>query len=103
MKFEIFFRKEAQIDLDEIFAWYEEQQQGLGIKFIDTVDKMLSKISSNPHFAFCIEEARSASLSRFPYDIIYLIDDYKLQVRVLAIIHQRRDPEWFRQRLRLLE
>ncbi len=84
MSYEILIRKEAQIDLDEIFAWYEEQQQGLGFRFIDAVDKILLKISINPDFAFCIEQdARSASLHRFPYDIIYVTDKKQGQVRVM--------------------
>jgi plasmid stabilization system protein ParE len=103
-EFKILIRKEAQVDLDEIFVWYEEQQQGLGLRFINAVDATLQKINTNPYFAFCVEqEARSASLHRFPYDVIYIIDDQKFQVRVIAVIHQRRDPKWFRQRLKLLE
>jgi hypothetical protein len=32
--FILLLRIEAQIDLDEIFMWYEEQQIGLGAQFI---------------------------------------------------------------------
>ena len=33
MSFELVLRKEAQLDLDEIFIWYEEQKMGLGFDF----------------------------------------------------------------------
>jgi plasmid stabilization system protein ParE len=104
VSFEIVVRQEAQIDLDEIFIWYEEQQRGLGLKFINAVDRIFSKISLNPDYCYCMEgDARSASLRKFPYDIIYRIDQQHSQIRVIAVIHQKRNPEWFRERLTLLE
>jgi hypothetical protein len=32
--FVIFLSKEAEIDLDESFIWYEEQKDNLGFEFI---------------------------------------------------------------------
>ena len=34
MSIELVLRKEAQLDLDEIFIWYEEQKMGLGFDFL---------------------------------------------------------------------
>jgi len=34
--FKIVSRKEAQLDLDEIFIWYEEHKGDLGFIFIDS-------------------------------------------------------------------
>ncbi len=39
MIFEIVLRREAQIDLDEIFIWYEEQKMGLGLDFINELKR----------------------------------------------------------------
>ena len=39
-------------------------------------------------------------IKRFPYEVIYRIDEPKMQIRILAVIHQHRDPEWFRKRSR---
>ena len=98
--FEIVLRKEAQLDLDEIFVWYEEQKEGLGFEFIDSFEKVLNKIAFNPYYAsFIIEDARGASLKRFPYEVIYRVDEDQWQVRIIAVIHQHRNPEWFRNRI----
>lgn len=100
MSFSIILRREAAIDLDEIFVWYEMQKQGLGFEFINQFERILDKIIHNPTYAsIIIEDGRSATLKRFPYEIIYLVDEPNQQVRIIAIIHQRRNPEWFRQRL----
>src|SRR3982751_5951176 len=98
--FGIVLRKETQFDLDEIFSWYEEQKEGLGFEFIDSFEEILNKIAFNPYYAsFILEDARSASLKRFPYEVIYRIDDNQQQVRIIAVIHQHRNPEWFRNRI----
>jgi plasmid stabilization system protein ParE len=98
--FEIVLRKDAQLDLDEIFVWYEEQKEGLGFEFIDSFEKVLNKIVSNPYYAsFILEDARGVSLKRFPYEVIYRVDESLRQVRIIAVIHQHRNPEWFRNRI----
>ncbi len=101
MSFEIVLRKEAQIDVDEIFIWYEEQRIGLGVEFINEFEKVLQKITTNPYYPSFIElDARSASLKRFPYQLIYRVDEARTQVRIIAVTHHRRSPQWFSQRRR---
>ena len=100
MGFEVLVRRKAQIDLDEVFVWYEEQKAGLGFEFLKEFENTVSKVRFNAQHASFIEaDARSTSLKRIPYDVVYTIDEAKSQVRIIAIIHQNRDPEWFRQRL----
>ena len=100
MNFQLIVTKAAEIDLDESFVWYEKQKEELGFAFILEFEKTLNKIMSNPFYPSLIEDdARSASLKRFPYTIIYRILTKQLQVRIIAVIHQHRDPEWIRTRL----
>lgn len=100
MSFEIVLRREAEIDLDEIFVWYEEQQPELGYRFLKDFERTLRKIERNPYHASYIEAyARGTSLKKFPYEVIYRIDINTRQVRIIAVIHHHRDPEWFRRRL----
>lgn len=99
MSFEIVLRKEAQIDLDEIFSWYEEQSAGLGLYFISEFENAITRITNNPYHASVVEgDARSVTLRKFPYEIIYRIDESQFKVRVIAVIHQHRDPAWFNER-----
>jgi plasmid stabilization system protein ParE len=77
------------------------QKTGLGFDFIRQFEYVLEKIFHNPHYpSFIIDDARSATMKRFPYEIIYRVDVIAQQVRIIAIIHQRRNPEWFRQRIK---
>ena len=67
MNFEVVLRSEAEKDLDEIFGWYEEQQLELGFKFLADFENTIRKILRNPVYAsFIIEDARGATLKKFP-------------------------------------
>ncbi|MFT4155440.1 hypothetical protein [Parafilimonas sp.] len=69
INFELVITRQAQINIDEIFVWYEEQPAGLGKKFIHGFEEILITINRNPYYASNIEkEARSASMKRFPYE-----------------------------------
>lgn len=99
MNYTIVLRREAQVDLNEIILWYEEQKQGLGLEFIYAFEDALNKIIRNPFYASFIEaDARGASLKKFPYQVIYRIADTKV-IRIIAIVHQHRNPSWFKNRL----
>jgi toxin ParE1/3/4 len=100
MNFKLIIKREAQIDLDEIFVWYEEKKIGLGFEFIEEFDKLTAKILNNPYFAAIITgDARAASPKRFPYDVVYRIDVLQKEIRVIAVSHQSRKPGWFKKRL----
>ena len=48
MTLEVRLRSEAEQDLADAAAWYEEQRQGLGHEFLDEVLTMLSSIAETP-------------------------------------------------------
>lgn len=76
------------------------QKAGLGFDFIKHFEETLQKIFNNPYYtATILKDARRTTLKRFPYEIMYRIKEQNLEVRIIAIIHQSRDPEWFRGRI----
>ena len=81
----------AQLDLEEIFIWYEMKKDNLGLAFMIDFDSTISKIKLNPFYASFIEgSARNASLKKLPYNIIYTVEE--TTVFVHAVIHQSRNP-----------
>ena len=86
MNWQVIVEKPAQLDIDEAFIWYEEQSVDLGFRFIQYLDEIIEAVIRNPYFAFVLsKDVRSASLSVFPYEVIYLIDEPKQTVFVLAV------------------
>lgn len=98
MAYELIIRPEAEQDLDDAFAWYEEKRQGLGHDFLLQINAGLRLLERSPLiFAEQYKGIRRHLIRRFPYKIFYRVDDRK--VIVLAAIYGGRDPQWIRKRL----
>jgi toxin ParE1/3/4 len=94
----------AEYDLAESMEWYELQQPGLGIDFFNEVDKAISFILKNPlAYAVCYKRKgvviRFAVLNRFPYVIVYSIDQVKEHLVIEAVWHTSRSPKNWKSRL----
>jgi toxin ParE1/3/4 len=88
---------EAQTELFEATLWYEQEQPGLGTRFEGAIDELLARLAS---FPFQFPEVRPGvrrGLTRtFPYAVYFQLREDS--VRVVAILHQRRDPKRWRRR-----
>lgn len=87
----------AEDELSESYDWYQEQQAGLGNRFYNEVNHYLTLLEENPYqFPIkYIEELRSASLTVFPFLIIYWIDEPNNIVFVISVFHTSRNPRVF--------
>ncbi len=98
MKYELIIKPEAEDDLAETFEWYEKRRKGLGHDFLLQIEASLRFIEKNPlAFPKKYEGARRHLLRRFPYAIIYHVEDSKIVV--LGVVYGGRDPKWIRKRI----
>lgn len=82
---------EAETDLANARAWYDLQRMGLGDEFLECVDEAFDSLRRTPDlFARVFDELRLVRVRRFPYLVVYRIDDD--QITVVAVYHSRRDP-----------
>ena len=44
----VYFRTEAESDIADAAAWYENQRVGLGVEFLDEILKTCDSIAENP-------------------------------------------------------
>jgi hypothetical protein len=66
--------------LQEAYSWYGKKKTGLGEEFPDEFEETINRVKRNPfHASFSDDRWRSATLKRFPYEIIYLIDEPNLK------------------------
>ena len=95
--FKIELLSQAEDELSDAYDWYEKQRTTLGDKFYIEISHYLNLIEHNPYqFPIkYVEELRSASLNKFPYLIIYWIDEINLVVFVNSIFHTSRNPKYF--------
>ena len=92
MKYLLTLRKEAELDINSAFEYYENQRFGLGHDFLLCVEEGLSKIERHPsHYKIIYKELRRIAIRRFPYRILYLVQNNR--VIVTAVFHARKDPQ----------
>ncbi len=90
-------RQEAERDLVEAHAWYEERVPGLGAEFLAVVEQTLEYMQENPdRFPLIYREVIRALIRRFPYGVFFVFNDQRISV--LAIMHTAREPGKWRQR-----
>jgi plasmid stabilization system protein ParE len=88
----------ARTDIAEAALWYNEQEAGLGVVFLDTVHARLQRIASNPRiFSLRRSEVRGAGLKKFPYTIYFKQTGDLIQI--IAMLHQSRDLSALDERL----
>jgi plasmid stabilization system protein ParE len=79
------------------YEWYESRSAGLGMSFLNEVERMMSEISENPQrFGFAEGTIREGLLSRFPFVVYYRV--LRDRVRILAVHHTSRDSSTWRTR-----
>jgi len=88
------FLEAAQTELDQAFEWYESQQKGLGVQFLNELDAAVRRMITYPKSYFLIgKEVRRCLVKRFPYGILYGIDADK--IIVVAVAHLHRKPDYW--------
>lgn len=98
MSLPLVYRRRVGRDLAEAFAYYEELVEGLGERFLGSVDSTFDAIERYPEmFAKVYGDVRRAVLSQFPYAVFYRIE--RERVVVFRVLHTARDPRaWPRPR-----
>ena len=88
----------ADLDVEAAFEWYENEQSGLGIEFLDELRATYSRVADGPRkYQELRGGIRRALLRRFPYAVYFGIETNI--VVVVAVLHASRDPaEWQRRR-----
>ena len=96
------FRPEVENDVDRAAKWYEDKQPGLGANFIDDIIRVFDSLAENPLLncrRHSSKDIRWKFAARFPYRIIYEVDEANRSVIVAAVLHAARADVHWRRRL----
>lgn len=97
MSFPVVFRDLASKDVRDARTWYETRMPGLGEQFLRSLQLVVGLIAEHPlACALIYKNIHRALLPGFPYALFYVV--FPDCVRVLACLHQRRDPKVIRKR-----
>jgi toxin ParE1/3/4 len=82
----------AKLDIFEAFLWYEDQRDGLGMRFEVSLEAAFARLTQNPLlFQIRYGDIRVHFIERFPYGIHYLIETD--EIKVIGVFHASRDPK----------
>lgn len=91
------YHPEASREIDEAFEWYESQNAGLGLKFIEEAETTVHRILNFPELHPTVfKNLRRAILPIFPYGVIYSTGEDSIEV--YAIAHLHRLPLYWKKR-----
>ena len=91
----------AEQELVEAVDYYNGQCPGLGFEFAAEVKKTFVRINDYPQaWPLISKRVHRCILNRFPYGVLYQIR--KDEIIVIAIMHVKRDPAVWQNRLAAL-
>ena len=91
------YHPSAKLEIQESARWYDRRVAGLGLEFLLEVKSAESKIQENPYTWPKYEaETKRFLLKRFPYSIIYLVTEERIQI--IAVAHYKRKPGYWKKR-----
>ena len=101
MSFRIAHEADAKAELRDAVAWYEQQSEGLGIRFVLEMDKVMAAVASQPlRFSKASRNSRKARVLGWPYTVYFAVNEEHQEVKVIAVWHGARNPADLRRRLK---
>ncbi len=95
--FNIEFHPEALAEADAAVLWYKARSPAAAEAFLAEIDSTLSLLENTPLvWGEFRPGLRRAMLKRFPFAIVYRVNENRVQV--VAVAHGRRRPGYWRLR-----
>ena len=83
---------EADAELKEARAWYDNIRPELGDRFAVAVEETVDAVAEHPlQFPVVYRGRRRAGVRRFPYGIFFEVQEQRIVV--IACFHGRRNPK----------
>lgn len=100
MNWRVEFAPEVEPDVATAADWYESRQPGLGGQFVEEIIRVWDALAENP-LLNCrrhpTKNIRWRYPDRFPYRVVYEVNESERTVRVAAVLHAaRHDRHWQR-------
>ncbi|MBO6186326.1 MAG: type II toxin-antitoxin system RelE/ParE family toxin [Chryseobacterium sp.] len=93
MAFEIFQYPEADEDILDAVNYYKEISNSVASNFERQLSKAYDKLERNPFFQIRYDDVRVLPLKKFPYIILFHIDELKKIVYVISVFCTHQNPE----------
>jgi plasmid stabilization system protein ParE len=91
MFYKIEVRPLATIEIIEAYDWYELQRDGLGVEFLNELDKFYESLLRNPDaYSYYEQPVREGKVHRFPYRVVYEV--FETVIVIYSVFMSKQDP-----------
>jgi toxin ParE1/3/4 len=94
----VLFDRRAEEEFSLGAQYYDEQEKGLGLRFLLAVEEATNKSASNPQiYPEIANGCRKCRVKKFPYALIFRVLNEGIQV--IAVMHLKREPGYWKNRI----
>lgn len=94
MKYNFLVTPRAKKEFIDAYEYYEEKADDLGEKFRKEVYHFIYLIIDNPlHYPLKTKKQREIVLKKFPFVILFRIEEITKTIYVSSIFHTKRNPK----------
>jgi|ERR1700744_5804357 len=84
----------AEKEIEESFNWYEKEAEGLGIRFILSIDDAVNNIAEKPEtYPKKKSNIRQYVVEDFPFVIVFEYIRANRLINILHVFHTSRNPK----------
>jgi len=91
VNFQIVIEPRALRDIQKGIDFYDSKLSGLGKRFYLSVDTHIKSIANNPYYELRHKDYRAFPVKKFPYLILFYIDEKSLTVFVSAVFQTKQN------------
>jgi len=98
MSWKVLIRPQVEQDIADAAQWYNSKEEGLGSEFVESIIRVWDALEHNPLIGSIRHSKKDIHwryADRFPYRVIYDIDDSEKIIVVVAVLHAAlHDQHW---------
>lgn len=94
MNYTVRYQSKARKEYQSALDWYREKSIDAAVNFSLALKERVDLLLKQPdRFGKIHKDFREVKLKKYPFKIIYFIDESKSLVVISSIFHQKRDPK----------
>jgi plasmid stabilization system protein ParE len=93
MGYKYYFEPKALKEYITALEWYKKRSDAAAANFVKEIDIAVAAICFEPYrYHIGYKQFREISLKKYPFHIIYTIEETKKQVLIFSVFHQKKNP-----------
>lgn len=94
MKYRYFYDPVALAEYSDAVSWYKHRSLLAAENFVKEITEKIAIICDDPfRFRNRYNVFRETSLKKYPYTIVYFIDEKKKKIIITSVFHNKRNPD----------